>query len=85
MGMYHALIIMSSLLQKHNLTQEINLASDNLELIKRTKYYYQFGSDNKIYNAPHADIQSEINTILTESFPRLNILHVRGHQDRKVN
>ena len=37
MGMYHTIFIMSSLLHKHNLTQEINLSSDNLELIKRTK------------------------------------------------
>ena len=84
MGMYYAILIMRSLLYKYHLTQEINLASDNSELIKRTKHYYKYGyNDNKTPHAPHSDIQSEINFMLTDTFPHLNILHVRCHQDAK--
>ena len=86
MGMYHALLIMSMLLRKYHLTQAINLASDNLELVKRTSHFYLYAyHGGKMYCAPHMDIQSEINFLLSENFPRLHITHVRGHQDTKKN
>ena len=77
---------MTNFLHKHNYTQEIIIASDNLELIKRTKQYHMnVYQDSHISNAPHMDIQDEINFLLTSHFTNLTIVHVNGHQDTKKN
>ena len=86
MGMYHALIIMEQLINKYHCTQEITLASDNLELIKRTEQYNQYGNRfPKTSTAPHMDIQSEIDFMIKQHFPNIKIVHVSGHQDTKKN
>lgn len=38
---------------------------------------------SNISTAPHMDIQSEINFLLTSHFSNLTIVHVSGHQDTK--
>ena len=84
MGMYHALTVMTLLINKHHYKQEITLASDNLELTQRTKHYQQYGYRTpKSSTAPHMDIQSEINFLIDSHFSHLNIVHVSGHQDDK--
>ena len=86
MGMYHALFIMSKFLNKHHCTQEITIASDNKEIIKRMKHYNKNGYLNSYSShAPHMDIQCEINYMINSHFSHTNIVHVHGHQDTKKN
>ena len=86
MGMLHALSVIGPLLAKIQYTGTVILASDNLELIKRTTQIHDYGTrlPNQ-YDKPHMDIQCSIDVLLLRYFPTITINHVRGHQDEKKN
>ena len=83
-SMQHALNVMAQFLQQYKFTGKIILASDNLELVNRTKimedYSYRLPSQ---YTKPHMDIQCTIDQLIVEYYPNLTVTHVKGHQDSK--
>lgn len=84
MGMLHALTVMSHQQEQTNCSGQIVLASDNLELVHRTKTYIEYGSRfANQYTAPHMDIQCAIDQILAKLCPQIEATHVLGHQDTK--
>lgn len=81
-GMVHALTVMVKLLTQVTCKAHIILASDNLQLVKRTKLICEYGSrlPNQ-YTAPHMDLQCVIDSMITEHFIDIEVIHVKGHQD----
>ena len=81
-GMFHALTVMTYLITHTNFNNHIILASDNMELIKRTKHIYEYGSRLPSQTTlPHMDVQLEIDELILTYFTDLDIVHVKGHQD----
>lgn len=86
MGMLHALIVMSRQQKQVHCKGNIIIASDNLELITRTKKFSEYGSRlANQYLGPHMDIQCAIDDIIGTTFPHREVTHVFVHQYKHKN